>query len=125
MVILEHKKKRGLCVSHGCTSPPTERDRFCAKHSKKWQRLHNPLAYCFANLKQNAKRRGKDFGLTIDQFKKFCEDTNYLKLKGKGKKSASIDRIDPNRGYFIDNIQILSLSDNASKGMGGAETAPF
>ena len=70
---------------------------------------------CCAYRCGNAKRRGKDFRLTLAEFELFCEQTNYLVLKGKTAKSASIDRIDHTRGYFIDNIQVLSLSDNSKK----------
>ena len=117
MVILEHKSKKGLCQAYWCKRKvDPSHDRFCAKHRKRYQKIHNPVVYTYGYLKQNAKRRGKPFDLTIEQFRKFCEETNYIALKGRLKKSATIDRIDPNKGYSIDNIQILTLSQNASKG---------
>lgn len=47
---------------------------------------------------------------------RFQNGTNYIELKGKTKKSASINRIDPRKGYEIGNIQVLSLQANSSKG---------
>lgn len=116
MVIIDKKKDKGLCVAYRCTRKHSTRDRFCHKHRKRFQKDNNPLVYCYGYLKQNAKRRGKAFSLTIEEFKQFCNETGYLELKGKLRKSASIDRIDHTKGYSLDNIQVLSLSDNGKKG---------
>jgi len=66
-------------------------------------------------LKSNAKRRGKFFDLTLEQFKTFCIDTGYMAGKGKKATSLSIDRIDVEKGYTIDNLQILTLTANTVK----------
>lgn len=113
---IDSKRAKGICVAHGCSNPPGTRDRFCWKHRKRYKKEHNPISYTYQILKGNARRRGKVFNLTIDQFRIFCEKTNYLALKGRSSSSASIDRIDPSKGYEADNIQILSLSDNSKKG---------
>ena len=67
------------------------------------------------NLKNNAKRRGKEFLLTLEQFTDFatCYQINYGKKRTKD--TWTIDRIDPDRGYSIDNIQPLTLSANSEK----------
>lgn len=123
MKLVESKRKKGLCIACRCTRKAAPRDKFCHRCRKRYQKENNPVVYTFGFLKQNAKRRGKSFELTIDQFRQFCEDTNYIELKGKHGKAASIDRIDPKRGYSIDNIQILSLAENASKS--NKEEVPF
>ena len=112
--IIDNKNKK-LCCAYRCGNERAKKDRFCHKHRKRFQKENNPIAYCFNLLKCNAKRRGKDFSLTLEQFTQFCAETNYIELKGKTGKSASIDRIDHLKGYHIDNIQILSLSDNSKK----------
>lgn len=66
-------------------------------------------------LKDNAKRRGKDFNLSFDEFKLFCRRTHYLTKKGKTKESYSIDRIKNHLGYTPGNIQVLTLSRNTIK----------
>lgn len=66
-------------------------------------------------MRSNAKRRNKVFTLTLEQFKQFCEETDYINKRGKTGKSASIDRIDNNKGYEIGNIRILTLSENSAK----------
>lgn len=81
---------------------------------KSW-RIRNPLKYAFQTLKDNAKRRGKEFGLTFTEFCMFCQANNYMELKGTTRLSLTIDRIDPERGYFFDNIRAISLSLNVSR----------
>ena len=115
--IIPAKKEKGLCVACRCSNKRHAPNRFCHKHHKRFQKESNPTVYVFGALKQNARRRGKAFTLTIEQFKDFCTRTGYLRLRGKTGKSASIDRIDPSRGYTADNIQILSLSANSKKGV--------
>lgn len=75
----------------------------------------HPITYWYNIIKQNAKRRGKPFLITKEDFKQFCEKTNYLELKGKNKNSMSIDCIINEKGYVKGNIRMLSLSENSIK----------
>ncbi len=79
-------------------------------------REQNPLQACYNNLKSNAKRRSIPFTLTLEQFATFCYKTDYLKGKGRKSASYSIDRIDNDKGYTLDNIQVLPLGENSRKG---------
>lgn len=81
---------------------------------RKWREEH-PLQSTFTINKNNAKRRGKEWSLTIEQFRYFCQDSDYLKQKGITRLSASIDRIKNNLGYHIENIRSITLSLNSSK----------
>jgi hypothetical protein len=108
-------KIKGICTACRCLSPSYGNGRFCCKHRRRYQKENNPIAYTYDMLKQNAKTRNKVFTLTLEQFKKFCTDTNYIELKGKTGGSASIDRKDPNKGYEFGNLQVLTLSANTSK----------
>jgi len=83
--------------------------------TRKW-RENNPVRYCYQTLKDNSKGRGIKFDLTFEEFEQFCIKTDYLAGKGKTKTSYSIDRIESNKGYTKGNIQVLSLSENSSKG---------
>lgn len=82
---------------------------------QKW-RENNAMKYCYCSLKSNSKRRGKIFTLTFEQFKRFCVQAEYVVGTGKTKNSFSIDRIDNSKGYTIENIQVLTVSENAKKG---------
>lgn len=54
-----------------------------------------------------------EFGLKDSKFNSLFK--KYKRSKGKRAKSPSVDRIKSTRGYTLDNIQFLSLSDNVKK----------
>ena len=112
-VIIPNKK---LCCAYRCSNLKSKKDRFCPKHRKRYDKEFNTVSYVFNILRSNAKRRGKSFELTLQEFTQFCEETDYINKRGKTGKSASIDRIDSSKGYHINNIRILSLSENSRKG---------
>jgi len=87
----------------------------CHKCRSRLFKKHHPESYFFNLLRVNARRRGKEFLLTIQEFRKFCADTGYLDKKGKNGSSLSIDRINVNKPYSLENIQALTLSENSSK----------
>lgn len=97
-----------ICSAWRCLKPAGKHKRFCSKHHHKYQKEHNLIGYTFSQLKSNAKRRGKEFTLILEEFKDFCKQTNYIKRKGKHKNSLTIDRVDAYRGYSIDNIRVCS-----------------
>lgn len=117
------KKQKHLCSSRGCRNRARilkQGDKkyitkFCCKHWRQRSKETNLVGYTFDALKQSAKRRGKEFTLTLDEFKDFCERTKYLELKGRTISSISIDRIDPTKGYSADNIQAVELGYNVRK----------
>lgn len=78
-------------------------------------RKNNPVRYAFNNLKGSAKRRGKYFDLTLQQFIRFCVKYQYIKKKGKTIDSFTVDCIEADKGYTYSNIQSLRLQDNARK----------
>jgi hypothetical protein len=63
----------------------------------------------------NAKRRGKEFTLTLKQFEEFCNKTGYDEKKGITADSLTVDRIKDHLGYSVDNIQAITLSENVKK----------
>ncbi len=84
----------------------------CAKN--KWIKK-NPINYIYQNLKGNAKRRGKVFTITLEEFKEFIIPTEYLVGRGILKHSLHIDRIREEEGYVKGNLQILQNTDNLKK----------
>jgi len=112
--IIKNKNPK-LCQAYRCKNKKMDRHRFCSKHAKRYQKEVNPENYYFNILRSNANRRGKQFSLTLEEFKVFCKRTGYLEKKGKSAGSASIDRIDPSKGYQLDNIQMITLADNTRK----------
>lgn len=116
MFKISSNKPDHICVAYRCKNKRNGGDRFCSKHRHRYTKYKDPISYTYHSIKSNAKRRGKEFTITKAEFAEFCGETNYLKLKGRLRSSASIDRIDSSLGYTKDNIQILSLSINSSKG---------
>jgi hypothetical protein len=90
--------------------------KYCSTCRSQQSRQRNPIRYAYNNLKANAKRRGKEFTLTLSEFTYFCIQYDYIQGKGKTKTSFSIDRMENDKGYTKDNIRILTLSDNSKKG---------
>jgi len=73
--------------------------------------------------KQRAKSSGIEFSISVDdiQIPDVCPILGiYLNMNsgksGAFKNSPSLDRIDNNRGYTKDNIQVISQCANAMKG---------
>lgn len=89
---------------------------------QRW-RANNPIKAAFVQLRDNAKRRRKEFTLTLEEFTSFCMATTYLDGKGRERQCLTIDRIDPSKGYTFDNIQPLTCSENTIKG--NKERCPF
>jgi len=115
--IAKHKSK-ALCPAYRCGNKRGTKKRFCPRHHHMRQAETNPLGYTYSLLKTNAKRRGKVFTLTLEQFRQFCTETDYLVLKGKQGSNLSIDRKDNSKGYEVGNLQVLTLSANSRKGCG-------
>ena len=87
----------------------------CSKHYMQQWRTENLELSTYLNLKHNANRRNKEFNLTFEEFSEFAKKFEYLAGKGRKKKSLHIDRINEKLGYSIDNIQVLTNSENVSK----------
>ena len=92
-----------------------EHSPFCWRCRFKIRMDQNPLLYYFGSLRRSAKRRGKDFSLTFEEYRDFAVKTDYAKLKGKSSLSLSIDRKDNSKGYSADNIQCLTIRENSRK----------
>lgn len=103
------------CCTPYCTNKKKPKSRFCFKCLSRKYRKKNPIRSAFYNLKSNAKRRGKVFTITFEEFEKFATETNYIFGKGRSKNSFHIDRIDESKGYSIENIQVLTNTENVKK----------
>jgi hypothetical protein len=69
----------------------------------------------YNNLKGNAKRRRIFFTLTLQQFERFCAETDYIARCGRCYDNLTIDRRDATKGYEDGNLQVLTLSANSTK----------
>lgn len=103
------------CSTEGCRKEARENRKECRSCEHIRLRDKDPVKLSFQNLRKNARRRGKEFTLTLEQFREFCIKHPYIQGKGRTKDSYHIDRIDETKGYSIDNIQILTNAENFKK----------
>jgi len=90
--------------------------KFCSVCRKRKGRAADPVKYSYQNLKNRATQRGKPFTITLDFFRAFCRETEYIKGKGRNAKGYTIDCEINELGYVPGNIKILTLEENARKG---------
>lgn len=112
-------KNQRLCATKFCCNKKAKKSNYCNTcNHKKWKTKNdqNKMRYAYNNLKQNSKRRGKHFDLSFEQFQEFCYKTDYIRGVGKKSESYTIDRIDNNLGYTVDNIVCIPKGENSRKG---------
>jgi hypothetical protein len=103
-----------MCKTENCNKKP-EKGNYCYACLKSRYRKRHPIKAAYQNLRNSAKRRGKVFDLTFEQFKEFAIKTDYIVNSGRKAESLHVDRIDENGPYSIDNIQVLPNSRNVKK----------
>jgi hypothetical protein len=83
-------------------------------HKRKWATTPNRL---LRYAKARAVKKGLDFDLTLEDIviPELCPIFKQPLLSGDSKFNPSIDRIDPDKGYTKDNIQIISKLANSMK----------
>lgn len=125
----QDKKNKGQkCCAYACTNKPVYKlGGLCSKHYRQKRRIIDPVACRYNGFKGNAKRRNKEFTITLDEFRIFCQRTGYCIVKGRRGKNATIDRRCNIHGYHIWNIQLLTLTENCRKGTSNNENfdCPF
>ncbi len=112
----KNKHSKGLCSEPYCTKKHERKRWICRNHRNDLYKKNNPEQYAYNTFRNNARRRGKDFTITLEQFIEFATiKTCYMTDRGHTKNGLHIDRIDETRGYHIDNIQVLTNSQNVRK----------
>lgn len=93
----------------------------CWKCRARMLKERRPWTYVLNMLRHSARKRKLPFTLTIAEFKKFCEETRYLELRGNKPGDLTIDRKDWNEGYHIWNIRVLTHAENSEQGSNNAK----
>ena len=105
------------CLTEQCLGSvkPNSKSPYCAKcRSRRFRSKHRVKAL-YADIRQNAKRRGIGFFITIDEWIIFCAETNYHNLVGNEAESMTVDRIKAWLPYTVDNIQMITRRENSIK----------
>ena len=97
-----------------------EQQRAKWRAAKERQKKRDIEKYTWQTLKNNTARRNRErvakgqeeikFELTLEQFREFCRDCDYIRKKGRKSKSITIDRI--GKHYTIDGIRAVTNGDN-------------
>lgn len=90
--------------------------QFCSTCRSKQSRARDPVRAAYNNKKSDAKRRGIKFTITLAYFRRWCRKYDFIKNTGRRKSSYTVDRKNNKKGYIPGNLQVLTLSQNASKG---------
>lgn len=86
----------------------------------RWKETH-PESYLLSTVKYRAKKECLPFDLELSDIfiPKFCPylGIKLVTIKGTGHLDAlaSVDRIDPSRGYIKGNVQVISYKANRMK----------
>lgn len=124
--LFKKEPKAHLCKARGCIKPVSlvrlkngklhERN-ICDRCRRRRWRVNNPFRYIHSELKKSAKRRGIYFDIHIGAFIEFCLDNNLYRDSYKfTSESLTVDRVDPDLGYTMDNIQVITQRQNIIKG---------
>ena len=105
------------CSTSYCRNNARPKGKTCHACRSKLYRAKNPVAAAYHLLKSNAKRRGKVFSISLDYFKQFCREFDYIRGKGKTKTSYTVECKINELGYVEGNLQVLPLVENARKGV--------
>lgn len=104
-----------------------EKHKEARESKRKSERINNPILVRLRGVKARAKRQGREFTITVDDFQQLptlCPilgiELNYDNDKQEDS-SPSFDRIDNNKGYIPGNVQIISWKANNLKKDGALE----
>lgn len=113
--IIKGGQKIRICSTLGCANKAAKHRTICHNCKRKRYQAKNPIKYAYQELRARAKKRGKEFTITLEDFKEFCASTEYMVKKGIYKESLHIDRIDETKGYVKGNLQAIPNADNIKK----------
>lgn len=103
------------CATESCFNEAAKDRTVCLTCRDKVWRLRHPVEYVYKNLKHNAKRRGKVFTITLEDFREFISDTDYMTRRGRKRRDLTIDRVINELGYEKGNLKIITKSRNSRK----------
>lgn len=103
------------CHTKYCRKPQ-QHGYFCYACKKREWRATHPLQDAFYNLRHSARRRDIPFLLSLVDFQTLSCRYDYLNRRGKQAHSFTVDRIDSSKGYALENLRVISNSDNVAKG---------
>lgn len=104
------------CSTEGCKNE-TKGRKLCSTCRSRKTRAADPERYAYNNVKNRARKADIPFTISIEYFRQFCYEYDYIDNKGRTSKSMTVDRIEEGRlpGYVEGNIQGLEKGLNVKK----------
>lgn len=100
------------CTYEGCGRSKYPNSKYCGKHKSQVYRAKYPIRATYNTLKMNARRRGKEFTITLFEFNELILDTGYVEARGRLKDSLTIHRVVEEIGYVSGNLSVRTNEDN-------------
>lgn len=100
------------CKTPYCGNKAAKHRTVCHKCKSQKFKESKPFRYFYNLHKQKAKQRCVPWKLSFQQYKKVWLESGKWDEKLAGVGDWSMDRIDINRGYEIENVRIIPISLN-------------
>lgn len=110
------KKRKIKCNTPYCRNKHIHNGLYCYSCYDRTKRKNDPIKYAYANLKFNAKRRGKLFTLSLEYVRELCLASGYVEVNSytkAQKDKLSFERIDNDKGYEVGNVRVITVSENS------------
>jgi hypothetical protein len=123
----KRKKINGLCITPFCMKRKKHKhSNICHSCHEKRKQAADPIRFTWEQWHYNSRRRKKINTVTLEEFRFFVKDTDYMRKKGRGAKKFTISRIKecgpdcPDEwcyvhGYHKNNIESITLAENQYK----------
>ena len=109
-------KNNILCVEKWCRNVRPWQGKYrlsrCWRCKSRRYKVSHESRYVFNFIKQRAKSRGVPWEITWQQWQTWTAETRYLELRGHKAGKMSIDRIDSDGPYSIQNIRMMEFHRN-------------
>jgi len=93
--------------------------RLCGADWQRTMKKRDPLKFVLKDARQHAKVRSREFNLTVDDLKEILNYQNnqcvFTGLEFSDQNIISLDRIDSDKGYNKDNVQLVTVRANKMK----------
>jgi hypothetical protein len=103
------------CSTPGCPNAALPKRTVCGYCKNKRYAVNHQMELTYKQWRNNAKRRGKVFEITFEQFKQLAKRTRYMTKKGIYRNSYHLDRKREEGGYTVDNVRVIKNCANIRK----------
>lgn len=108
--------KGNKCIVLFCSKKRTGRKCYCSTHARRRDKVKYPETTYYQRLKSGVIRRGIIFEITLEEFKEWCKEVDFIGAKNSAERRYwSVDRKINELGYVKGNLQLMPTNENAEK----------